>query len=303
MATPSIVTGGKAMPETHDPLGFFRATDCLGIESRERLGNASRLVRPRSMRIVSSILLLAVLLLLARSSAAAEPPLPPVRQVVERLNDLFRVDSSKAELTLKVVTDRYHRELTLHAWTRGKDDALLVVRAPAREAGAATLRSKEGLWIYAPRADRLVRLPRAMLAESWMGSHFTNEDLVRETDFLRDYDTSLAWKEAGGKRQLQATLVPKPKTPVVWSRVVYLLDPSDYLPLRAEFYDQDRIARALTFADPHVVSGRRVPFTLQMVPADKPGEETRLEYQQLQFGVPVDPSLFTQRGLRQVARP
>jgi hypothetical protein len=84
---------------------------------------------------------------------------------------------------------------------------------------------------------------------------------------------------------------------------VYLLDSSDFLPLRADFYDRDRISRTLVFADPHVVSGRRVPFTLQMVPVDKPGEQTRLEYRKLQFGVPVDPSLFTQRGLRQVGRP
>jgi outer membrane lipoprotein-sorting protein len=249
-------------------------------------------------------LLLATLFLLALpDAAAAEPPLPQVQQVVERLNDLFRVDSSEADLAMKVVTDRYRRELTMHVWTRGKDEALIVVRAPAREAGAATLRSKEGLWIYAPRADRLVRLPRALLAESWMGSHFTNEDLVRETDFTREYDTSLAWKDADGKRVLQATLVPKPKTPVVWSRVVYLLDPGDYMPLRAEFHDRDRIARVLTFTDPHVVGGRRVPFTLQMVPTDKPGEHTRLEYRRLQFGVPVDPDLFTHRGLRQVAKP
>lgn len=252
---------------------------------------------------VRCALLIAVPLGLSGPAAFAEAPLPPVPQVVERLNDLFRVDSSQAELTLKVVTARYRRDLTLHAWTLGRDEALIVVRAPAREAGAATLRSKEGMWLYAPRADRLVRLPRAMLAESWMGSHFTNEDLVRETDFLRDYDTALAWKDEGGTRRLQATLVPKPTTPVVWSRVVYLLDARDYLPLRAEFYDRDRIVRVLTFADPHVVSGRRIPFTLEMVPADKSGEQTRLEYQRLQFGVPVDPSLFTQRGLRQVAKP
>ncbi len=242
-------------------------------------------------------------ILLTRSSAATPPPLPSVRQVVDRLNNLFRTDSSEADFTMKVVTARYRRELTLHGWTRGMDEALIVVRSPAREAGAATLRSKEGLWVYAPRADRLVRLPSALLSESWMGSHFTNEDLVRETDFIRDYDTTLAWTDEGGQRLLQATLVPKPKTPVVWSRVVYLLDPVDFMPLRADYFDNDRISRTLVLSDPHVVSGRRVPFSLRMVPAEKPDELTVLEYRTLRFGVPVDPSLFTQRGLRQAAKP
>ena len=291
------------MSKTHDPYCSCGCATCLTIGFWGRSASTRRRTYSAWKRIVPGAIAVLTIMLLARSSSATEPALPSVRQVVDRLNDLYRVDSSEADLTMKVVTDRYRRELTLHSWTRGKEEALIVVRAPAREAGAATLRSKEGLWIYAPRADRLVRLPSALLSESWMGSHFTNEDLVRETDFVRDYDTTLAWKEEGGKRVLQATLVPKPKTPVVWSRVVYLLDPGDFLPLRADFYDRDRISRVLAFADPHVVSGRRVPFTLQMVPADKPGEETRLEYRKLQFGVSVDPSLFTQRGLRQVARP
>jgi outer membrane lipoprotein-sorting protein len=238
-----------------------------------------------------------------RAAAAEAPPsLPAVTQVVDRLNDLYRSDSSQSHMTMKVVTARYQRELTLEAWTKGKQDALLVVRAPAREAGAATLRSAEGLWTYAPRADQLVRIPSSLLSDNWMGSHFTNDDLMRETDFLKDYDASLAWHDEGGRRLLRATLIPKPQAPVVWSRIVFLLDPSDDMPLRADYYDRDKIARTLTYADPHMLAGRRVPFTLVMVPADKPGESTHVEYQELKFGVKVDPGLFTQRGLRRVAK-
>jgi outer membrane lipoprotein-sorting protein len=235
-------------------------------------------------------------------AADAPPNLPKVGQVIDRLNDLYRADSSQARMSMKVVTERYRRELVLEAWTRGKKEALVVVRAPAREAGEATLRSAEGLWSYAPRADQLVRIPSSLLSDNWMGSHFTNDDLMRETDFLKDYDASLAWKEEGGKRLLQASLVPKPKAPVVWSRIVYLLDPSDYMPLRADYLDGNKVIRSLSYADPHQVAGRRVPFTLVMVPTNKPGESTRVEYQDLKFGVTVDPGLFTQRGLRRVAK-
>ena len=235
-------------------------------------------------------------------AAEAPPRLPEVKQVVDRLNDLYRADSSHARMTMKVVTARYRRELTLEAWTRGKNDALIVVRGPAREAGAATLRSEEGLWTYAPRADQLVRIPSSLLSDNWMGSHFTNDDLMRETDFLQDYDASLAWHEEGGKRLLQTTLTPKPKAPVVWSRVVFLLDPSDYMPLRADYIADGKTVRTLSYSDPHPLAGRRVPFTMVMVPNDKPGESTRVEYQDLKFGVKVDPGLFTQRGLRRVAK-
>lgn len=254
------------------------------------------------LRIIAPTFAILTMVFFSRPSVA-EVPLPLVPKVVERLNDLFRVESSEAELTMIITTSRYRRVLTLHTWTYGKDHALIVVRAPAREAGSATLRNADGLWIFAPRADRLVRLPSALLSESWMGSHFSNEDLIRDTDFVHDYDTTLAWKESGSNRVLQATLVPKPTTPIVWSRIIYLVDPVDFLPLKAEFYDHNRLARALTFTEPHWVGDRRVPFHLQMVPLDKPGELTQLTYQKLQFGVSVDSNLFTPRGLRQVAKP
>jgi outer membrane lipoprotein-sorting protein len=254
------------------------------------------------MKLASVVIGLACAFPAVAFAGDASPALPSVKQVVDHLNDLYRADSSHAQMTMKVVTNRYRRELTLEAWTRGKQEAVVVVRAPAREAGQATLRSEEGLWSYAPRADQLVRIPGSLLSDNWMGSHFTNDDLMRETDFMKDYDATLAWKEAGGKRLLQVTLVPKPRAPVVWSRVVFLLDPSDDLPLRADYFDNQQIVRTLTYTDPHVIDGRRVPFTLVMVPTDKPGEFTRVEYRDLKFGVKVDPSLFTQRGLRRIAK-
>jgi hypothetical protein len=239
----------------------------------------------------------------AAPATPGAPPLPPVARVVDRINDLFRASSSEARFTMKVVTDRYRRELVLQAFTRGKSEALIVVREPAREAGTATLRSEEGLWSYAPRADRLVRIPSSLYSDSWMGSHFTNDDLMRDTDFVRDYETSLAWAEEGGRRLLRATLTPRPDAPVVWSRLEYLLEPEDHLPLRADYFDGDRVVRTLTFTNPRVVSGRRVPFTLRMVPVDRTGEATDLEYQAIRFDVPVDPGTFTQRALRRGARP
>jgi outer membrane lipoprotein-sorting protein len=256
------------------------------------------------MKLVHGLVAIASVLGAAQDPRAAETPpaLPKVQQVIDHLNDLYRANSSQARMTMKVVTQHYRRELTLQSWTRGKKEALVVVRAPARDAGAATLRSEDGLWSYAPRADRLLRIPSSLLSDNWMGSHFTNDDLMRETDFLKDYAASLAWKEDGGKRLLQATLVPKPQAPVVWSRIVFVLDPSDDTPMRADYFDHDKIVRTLTYSDPHVVAGRRVPFTLTMVPAGKPGESTRVEYQELEFDVAVDPSLFTQRGLRRVAK-
>ena len=99
---------------------------------------------------------------------------------------------------MKVVTRRYSRELTMESWSRGEDHGLVVIRKPAREAGTASLRTPEGIWSYAPRADRMVRIPSGLMSESWMGSHFTNEDLLRESDFEDDYASTVSWTQRDG---------------------------------------------------------------------------------------------------------
>ncbi|MBN1962639.1 MAG: outer membrane lipoprotein-sorting protein [Deltaproteobacteria bacterium] len=243
-----------------------------------------------------------VVVVFATNTANAQPPLPSIDKVINHLNELFRSNSSQAQITMKVVTVNFKRDLTIQSWTRGKDDALFVVRKPARQAGQATLRTKDGLWSYAPRADRLVRIPNSLLSDNWMGSHFTNDDLMRETDFTEDYDTSLTWVKESGKQFLQAILTPKPNAPVVWSSIKYMLEPKDYLPLRADYIDGNKIMRTMTFENPQVIDGKRVPLTMLMVPLDKPGESTRIDYQELKFNIPVTSTLFTQRGLRREAK-
>jgi len=263
------------------------------------------------MKAVLALLALAMVTPLSASAAeppppasAAEPaPLPTVKQVTDALNDLYRAASSHARMTMKVVTKIYSRDMTLEAWTQGEDLATVVVRSPAREAGAATLRTDEGLWSYAPRGDRLGRIPSGLRSESWMGSHFTNDDLMRETDYTDDYATTLSWTEKDGHHFLLATMKPKPEAPVVYTRIDQLLDPERWFPVKAVYYDGSQIVRTTTFGDVQTISGRKVPMSIEVVPVDKPGESTRVVYEKLELGVAVDAGLFTQRGLRRVAKP
>ncbi|HSR43180.1 MAG TPA: outer membrane lipoprotein-sorting protein, partial [Longimicrobiales bacterium] len=208
---------------------------------------------------------------------------------------------SHAVMEMTVVRERGTRTLTLESWSRGEEDALIVIREPAREAGTATLRTEEGLWNYAPRADRLIRIPTGLLSESWMGSHFTNDDLIRETSYDEDYDASLSWTERDGSRWLQVTMTPKPDAPVVYTELRFLLTRDEWIPDRWEYFDEGELVRVMTYHDVETVSGRALPMRLVIRPTDAPDEYTEVVYHQLELDVPVDAALFTRRGLRRVA--
>ncbi|TXD38274.1 outer membrane lipoprotein-sorting protein [Lujinxingia vulgaris] len=227
--------------------------------------------------------------------------LPELSEVLERLDRLYMASSSRGRLKMTVVNERGTRELELEQWSRGRDEALMVIRAPAREAGTATLRSDEGLWNYAPRADRLIRVPTGMLSEAWMGSHFSNDDLMRETSLEDDYHAELRWIDLDGERVVQVELRPREGAPVVWEKVLYEVGAGDGLPRRARFFSGGKVERTMVFSGVRELGGRRLPSIVTMRPAES-GEYTRMEYLEMAFDVPVDASTFTRQGLRRVAR-
>ncbi|MCB9727071.1 MAG: outer membrane lipoprotein-sorting protein [Deltaproteobacteria bacterium] len=250
-----------------------------------------------------SLLTCVCLLTLAPLALADEaPPLPEVARVVDHMDDLYRSKSSEGRVVMKVVTENYQRELTMDVWSKGDDEALVVIRSPAREAGTATLRNDDGLWNYAPRADRLIRIPSGLLSQSWMGSHFSNDDLMRESSYDDDYDASLAWGDRGGQRVLVMTLVPKKEAAVVYTRLVFTMTTEGWLPLSADFYDGDDVVKRMTYSDIGDLGGRKVPKKLVVVPTDKPKESTTVTYEKMSFDGPIDETLFTPRGVRRVAQ-
>ncbi len=205
--------------------------------------------------------LLAIALMAAPSVAAApaEAPLPDVKQVTSHLDDLYRSKSSHGQMSMKVKTRHFARTLRIESWSKGEDHALMVIRSPAREAGTATLRTTKGLWNYAPRADRLMRIPSGLLSESWMGSHFSNDDLMRESSYDDDYDTVLSRHQEGGTALLRMEMTPKKDAAVVYTKIVFYLLAEGWLPVRAEYYDDAEVVRTTFFRDVKAFGVRRSP--------------------------------------------
>lgn len=243
---------------------------------------------------------------LSGTLAHAQPPAPvplaaDARAIVDRVDRLLRGDSSEGELTMSVVTGRWKRTLTMKIWSQGTERALVKVVAPPKEAGTATLKAGGDIWNYLPKIDRTIRVPTSMMMASWMGSHFTHDDLVKESRLIRDYDIRIAFDgERGGGPVWEFALTPLPEAAVVWGRIALEVRQHDLMPTWARYYGEDGgLRRTLTFGEYRVMSGRLVPTTTRVVPADKPDESTVIHYSKLRFDVPLPPETFTLAALRQ----
>ena len=222
------------------------------------------------------------------------------REVLEKIDDLWRSSSSKARLQMEVKTEHYTRTMIMDSWSKGRDKSLVRIVLPLKEKGTVSLKNGNTMYTYLPKTDRVIRLTSGMMMGSWMGSHFTNDDLVKESRLSDDYEPEITFEGIrDGEDIIEFVLLPHPDAPVVWGKIVITVRADNYLPIDSLYYDEDMIlARTLTFSDVKEMGGRLIPAVLHMVPADKPNEYTELIYLQVEFDIGLPDSLFSIMQLR-----
>ncbi len=222
------------------------------------------------------------------------------RQVLVAIDDLWRADSSRSTVSMKVVTANYTRQVTMENWTLGKEKSLVRILSPLKEKGTVTLKAGNAIYTYLPKTDRTIRLTSSMMMGSWMGSHFTNDDLVKESRLSDDYVPQIIFEGArDGENIIEFALEPKPEAPVVWGKIVIVVLAEGFLPIASYYYDEDMVlARTMSFSDIREMGGRLLPATMRVIPADEVDEYTELIYQRISFGMKLDDSFFSLQQLR-----
>ena len=222
-------------------------------------------------------------------------------KILNNVDDLYRSNASHSILTLSVTTVNWQRTLTLEQWSKGEDKSLIKVLKPKKEKGLATLRVDKNVWNFLPKVKRVVKIPSSMMSSSWMGSHFTNDDLVKQSRMAEDYTFSITFDGMkDGKEIIEVTCLPNKEAAVVWGKVEVVVYADDYLPLRMIYYDEDLLlSRTLEFTNIEMMDGKMIPTMMNMIPTDEPGESTTVKWEEVKFDVTIDDDFFSLRKLQQ----
>jgi len=248
------------------------------------------------LRIIVTFLLFKIFF----STYAIASDLDP-KIILNNVDDIYRSNASHGILTLAVTTSNWQRSLTLEQWSKGNNMHLIKVLKPKKEKDLATLRVDNNVWNYMPKVKRVVKIPSSMMSSSWMGSHFTNDDLVKQSRMVIDYDFSITYEGLrDGVDIVEISCIPKKNAAVVWGKVEVIVYRNDFIPLSIVYYDEDlKLSRTLKFSNIQVLGGKKIPLQMKMVPTDEPEESTAILWEKIEFDIVIKDDFFSLRKLQE----
>lgn len=224
------------------------------------------------------------------------------KDIVKKADDNMRGKTSLADITIKIIRPSWSRKMNMKAWSKGDDYSMIMVTSPAKEKGTVFLKRIKEVWNWIPSIERNIKLPPSMMTQSWMGTDFTNDDLVKEASSVSDYDHKLLGKETiTDKECYKIEMNPKPSAAIVWEKVIVWIDSEDFLQLKAEFYDEDgELVNIMNSGEVKVLGGRKITSKIEMLPVNKKGNSTIIIYNDIIFDKPINDNFFTTRNMKQL---
>ncbi|PQJ88967.1 outer membrane lipoprotein-sorting protein [Aliivibrio sifiae] len=220
--------------------------------------------------------------------------------IVKKSDQQMRGDSSYTELTMNIIRPDGTRSMSMKSWTKEQNLSLVLITGPAKERGSASLKRDKEMWGWIPNIERVIKIAPSMLGQSWMGSDFTNDDLINQSSIVVDYDHKIIKEDViDGDKTWVIDAIAKPDAPVVWSKVRLWISKKTFLQRKVESYDEfDELVHTMTTYDVQNLSGRMVATRMEMVPADKPGNKTEVITHKAHFNFLINDEFFSQAQMK-----
>jgi len=252
------------------------------------------------MKTITTLLTLLLLLGLTRPLHGQD--LTP-KEIIRKADEKFNGEkSSIAQMSMTIVRPTWERTFEFKNWTSGRDYALTLITAPAKDKGQSFLKRQNEMWNWNPTISRLIKLPPSMMSQGWMGSDYTNDDILKESSVVNDYDHEIiAEEELDGRISYKIKMVAKEDAAVIWGHQIRWIDKDDFLFLKSELYDEDGyLIRTETGSEIKNMDGRIIPTRIEMIPAEEEGHMTILEIKEIQFNSPIKEDFFSQQNMKRV---
>lgn len=223
-------------------------------------------------------------------------------EIIKKSEDKARGESSIMSMTMKIVRPTYERSVSFKSWGKGLDYSMTLVTAPAKEKGQTFLKLKNDLWSWNPTIARTIKLPASMMSQGWMGSDFSNDDVMKQTSIVVDYEPTLVGTETvAGKVCHKIKLTARENAAVVWGSIMIWITKDTYLQLKTQYFDEDNeLIRTEIASEIKKMDDREIPTKFEIIPEDNKGNRTIVTIDAVDFNVQIEDSFFSQQKMKSV---
>jgi len=224
------------------------------------------------------------------------------REIVKQADDKMQGTSNISEMSMSIVRPTYTRTIDFKNWSLGRDYFLTIITAPAKDKGQVFMKHRTEMWNYVPNINRMIKLPPAMMSQGWMGSDYSNDDLVNQSSIVNDYTQELLGTDVvDGRNCYKISLVPMPHANVVWGKILTWVDKEKFIFLKSEYYDEENyLIRTEISRDVKVFDNREIPSIIEIIPADENQNKTVVEIKTIDFDVAIGEDFFTQQNMKRI---
>ena len=224
------------------------------------------------------------------------------KEIVIKADDLQRGENNKGEMSMTIIRPKWERTITMKTWSKGRDYSLTYITSPVKDKGQVFLKRNSEMWNWVPTINRMIKLPPSMMSQGWMGSDYSNDDILKESSIVVDYiHERIGDESVDGISCYKLKLSPKEDAAVVWGKVIKWVSKAEFWQLKTEYYDEDdELIRTEIATDVKQFDDRRLPSKLEIIPADKPGQRTVVHIISSSFNVTLDEGFFSQQNMKRV---
>lgn len=223
-------------------------------------------------------------------------------EIIQKADAKVRGETNQSVMEMEIIRPTWKRNISLKGWSNGLDYSMTYITGPARDKGQVFMKRRTEMWNWMPTIGRMIKIPASMMSQGWMGSDYTNDDILKESSIVKDYNHSIASEEQVDKFDCyKIQMLPKEEAAVIWSKVYKWITKDEFIQIKSEYYDEDdELVKSDFGYDFKKMDGRLIPTRVEIVPADDSGKKTVLYIKEVEFDIDLPESYFSQQNMKRI---
>ncbi|MCK5824845.1 MAG: outer membrane lipoprotein-sorting protein [Ichthyobacteriaceae bacterium] len=222
--------------------------------------------------------------------------------IIKKADELTRGKTNKSEMTMEIIRPTWKRSVSMKSWSRGTNYSMTYITAPSKDKGQVFLKRDTEMWNWIPSIGRMMKIPSSMMSQGWMGSDYSNDDILKESSIVNDYVHKIVSEEKiDGYDTYKIEMTPKEEAAVVWGKVYKWIIKDKYIQIKSEYYDEDMdLIKSDISSDFKIIGGRFLPSKIEIIPTDEPDQKTVIHIKNITFDVDLPESFFSQQKMKRI---